>query len=180
MPTTIEEGSVTNDLGGGICLVDRVRHDYLKKTPFNPATDGMASKNMFTDKFATEISYVMKIYSNYFKQHGEFGSSDRYGKVPSDWWMGDDFYSTSRVLYIDILNPKLQSIDVIRGVQELLPTLDNDWMILLGHDNDYNAKGELVGEDGEYWIWITSSKVQIYSERPEDLHHLMESLKSKR
>lgn len=178
IPTALEEGTTTKDLGGGVCLIDRVRHDYLKEVPFNPATDGMASKNMFTDKFAAEIANVMKVYSDYFKLHGEFGSSERYGKLPSDWWMGDDFYSTSRVLFVDLLNPKLQSIEVVRGVQKLLFSLDNDWMILLGHDNDHNAKGEWVGEDGEYWIWITSSKVEIYSERPQDLDHLMDSLKT--
>ena len=176
----MEQGSVIKDLGDGICLIDQVRNDSLIGTAYNPAMDGMASENMFTDKFATEIASVKKVYSNYFEQHGDFGSSDRYGVVASDWWIGDDFYSTSRVLFIDLLNPKLQSIEVIRGAQNLLTTLENDWMILLSHDNDYNAKGEWVGEDGKYWIWITSSKVQIYSERPEDIHYLMDSLKTTR
>lgn len=176
----MEEGSVIKDLGEGIYLVDQVRQDFLMQTDYNPATDGMASENMFTKEFAAEIANVMKVYSNYFKQHGEFGSSERYGVVPSDWWMSDDFHSTSRVLFIDILNPELQTIEVIKGAQNLLSTLENDWMILLSHNNEYNAKGEWVGEDGEYWIWITSSKVQVYSKRPEDLNHLMESLKTTR
>jgi hypothetical protein len=79
-------------------------------------------------------------------------------------------------LFIDLLNPRLQSIEIIRGAQELLTTLEHDWMILLGHDNDYDATGQYVGDDGEYWIWITASKVEIYSERPEDIQLFMESI----
>ena len=179
-PIAMEKGTVLEDLGDGIYLVDRVRHDYLNETEFNPETKGMASENMFTDKFAAEIANVMKACSDYLEQHGEFASLDRYGKLPSDWWIGDDFYSTSRVLFVDLLNPELQTIEVIHGLQRLLSTLDHEWMVLLAHDNDYDAKGDYVGEDGEYSIWISASQIQIFSERPDDIHHFMESLKAAR
>lgn len=174
----MEKGTVLEDLGDGIYLVDRVRHDFLNGTDFNPETNGMASENMFTEKFAAEIANVMTVYSDYLEQHGEFASLDRYGKLPSDWWIGDDFYSTSRVLFVDLLNPELQKIEVIQGAQDLLSTLDHDWMVLLSHDNDYDAKGNFVGKEGEYSIWITASKIQVFSERPEDIHHFMESLRA--
>ena len=176
----VEKGTVLEDLGDGIYLVDRVRHDFLNETEFNPETKGMASENMFTDKFAAEIANVIKVCSDYLEQHGEFASLDRFGKLPSDWWIDDDFYSTSRVLFVDLLNTELQTIAVIQGLQGILSTLDHEWMVLLAHDNDYDAKGDYVGEEGEYSIWITASEVQIFSERPEDIHHFMESLKAAR
>jgi len=155
----------SNEIATNVFIIDAKRNEELNESPFNKAEDGMESENMFTDKFNNEIGEAMTLMSTYFEKHGEFGSLDRYGKLPSDWWIGDDFYSTSRVLLVDLLNPKLQRLEVIRGVQAQLQDLPNDWMILLSHNNDHDRYGNYVGKEGEYFIWVTKDKVEVFSKR---------------
>jgi hypothetical protein len=169
--------NATVKIAEGCFLIDSCRHKQLQSTPYNPAVDGMASKNMFTHKFAKEIANTRNVFSEYFEKHGEFGSQERYAQgLPSDWWIGDDFYSTSRVLCIDLLNPKLQDFKIIRGAQEILSKLDNKWMLLIGHDNDFDARGVFVGKPGTYSIWVTSEEIEVYTEREEDIKVLLDSV----
>lgn len=158
-------------------LIDELRNSELNTAPFNHAIDGMESESRFTDEFAAEIGETKKRFSNFFSKHGEYGSLERYDeKLPSDWWIGDDFYSTSRVLAVDILNPRLQVYAIIEGVRRELQKLDEDWMILMSHDNDYDALGDFVGRPGSYSIWIRADRVEIFTERPEDIEIFMNSL----
>ncbi|MCO6045990.1 hypothetical protein NG895_18990 [Aeoliella sp. ICT_H6.2] len=168
------EGS---DLPNGYFAIDESRDSELNTVPFNSAIDGMESESTFTDKFAAEIADTMNRFSNFFSTHGAFGSLERYDKeLPSDWWIDDDFYSTSRVLAVDILNPNLQTYAIIEGIREELRQLDEDWMILMHHDNDFDALGNFVERPGSYRIWIRTDRVEIYAERPEDVDNLMNSL----
>ena len=170
----IFEGS---QLPNAYFLIGESRNNKLNTVPFNAAMDGMESESMFTDKFASEIAETRKRFSNFFSKHGEYGSLGRYDeKLPSDWWIGDDFYSTSRVLAVDILNPKLQVYAIIEGVRQELRKLDEEWMILMSHDNDYDALGDFVGHPGSYSIWIRADRVEIFTERPQDIENLINSL----
>ena len=158
-------------------LIDELRNSELNTAPFNHAIDGKESEARFTDEFAAEIGETKKRFSTFFSKHGEYGSLERYNeKLPSDWWISDDFYSTSRVLAVDILNPKLQVYAIVEGVRQELQKLDEDWMILMSHDNDYDALGDFVGRPGSYSIWIRADRVEIFPERPEDIEIFMNSL----
>jgi hypothetical protein len=161
-----------------ICRIDKNRHDQLEMVTYNPAINGMKDKYNFTDDFKSEIREVDKLFSDYFNKYGKFGSYDRYcDKKPSDWWIDDDGYSTNRVLFIELLNPKLQKINIIKGAQKILYKIKNDWMLRIGHKNLYNASGEYVGLPGEYYFWVTKSKIEIYSEKDDDILILLKSLK---
>lgn len=165
-------------IGDKIYLIDKNRHDKLNMDPYNAALDGMKDKNNFSDEFTSEILEVKKLFTNYFNRFGKFGSLERYyDKKPSDWWMNDDTYSTARVLFIDLLNPKLQEITIIQGAQKELFKLKNDWMLMIGHKNDYDALGEFIGKTGEYYFWVTKNKIEIYSEKEDDILLFMKSLK---
>ncbi len=171
----VSDSNGNKEVASGVFLINEERNKYLNETPFNNAEDGMESENMFTDKFNSEIGEMMNLMSKYFEQHGEFGSLERYDKLPSDWWIGDDFHSTSRVLTVDLLNPKLQNLQIIRGVQERLKDFHNEWMILLTHDNDHDRYGRYVGKEGSYSIWVTKDKVEVFSERMKDIKTLLKS-----
>ena len=167
-------------LAEGCYLIDEKMHEQLNTSPFNPAKDGTASEDKFSQDFASEISAVMTKVSDYFNTTGEFGNLERYSKgLPSDWWMDDDFDSTSRVLFVDLLNPELQTHQVLRGLQTELLELENDWMILVGHNNSFDAKGEYVEEAGEYYFWVDSKKIRVYSDRDEDIQVFMNSIREK-
>jgi hypothetical protein len=157
-------------------MIDREEHDSINHTPFNPALDGYASKSQFSATFAQEISVVMTRFTRFFSKHGTFGSMDRFEKLPSDWWFNEDFFSNSRVLSIDLLSPRMQRSDILEGVRSELLELDNEWMLLLGHRNEYNSFGEFTGDPGEYAFWVNRTSVRIYSERTEDLKVFFESL----
>ena len=165
-----------NKLPQGYSIIDRHEHDSINHTPFNPALDGYESKSQFSASFASEISVVMGRFTRFFSKHGTFGSLDRFKKLPSDWWFNEDFFSNSRVLSIDLLSNKMQRHDVLEGVRTELLELDNEWMLLLGHHNEYNSLGEFTGDPGEYTFWITRTSVRVYSERIEDLNEFFESL----
>ena len=159
-------------------LIDTQRHQQLEKTMFNPAKDGLASELKFSEEFNNEIRRIMKACSKVLSRYGEYGSYDRYRQgLASDWWISDDFYSISRVLSVEILNPKLQSFTVIESLREVLPTLPTKWMLLIGHDNDYDDKGVYVGREGEYWFWVREEGIEVYVERPDDLIPFYRSLK---
>ncbi len=162
----------------GLIFIDKARHDELNSSPYNPALDGMASKKRFSDKFAAEISAVREHFLNYFDKFGHYGSLERYNKkLPSDWWIDYDFFSTSRVLFIDLLNPELQNYDILHGAQKELSKLENDWMLLIGHDNDYDQLGDFVEKPGEYYFWINSKRIEVYTEREKDIQIFLNSLK---
>ncbi|MFH2060421.1 MAG: hypothetical protein ABIJ59_16170 [Pseudomonadota bacterium] len=173
-----EENSKLNMIKEGCYLIDRNRHEKLNTTPYNPAQNGQQNKNRFSDNFASEISDIMECFSNYFNKHGKYGKLERYGKESSDWWIDSDFYSTSRVLFIDLLNPKLQDYKIIQGAQNELAKLQNNWMLMIGHNNEYDALGNYVGKPGEYYFWITKQKIEIYSEREEDILIFIKSIKN--
>ncbi|QEG22221.1 hypothetical protein MFFC18_20970 [Mariniblastus fucicola] len=172
--------STDSPLPNGYVIIDEARRNELNAVPFNDAVDGMETESRFTDEFAAEIADTMERFSKVFSKYGEFGSLERYEeKLPSDWWIGDDFYSTSRVLSVDILNPKLQDYKIVEDVRRELRKLESEWMLLMTHDNSYDALGDFVDRDGSYSIWIRSGSVEIFSERPEDIENLINSLPPK-
>ena len=159
-------------------IINLEEHQKIQTTPFNEDKNGLETPNTFSDKFNNEIGQAMEVFKKYFEQHGKFASLERYDEgLPSDWWIGDDFYSTSRVLFIDILNTKLISYDIILGAQKELKKLESNWMLMVGHDNDYDDKGEHVGKPGEYYFWITIDSIKVYSERPEDIAKFTETVR---
>jgi hypothetical protein len=160
----------------GYSIIDRNEHDLINHTPFNPALDGYASESQFSASFAREISSVMTRFAKFFSKHGTFGSLERFEKLPSDWWFDEDFFSNSRVLSVDLLSARMQRYEILEGVRAELLELDNEWMLCLGHRNEYNSLGEFTGDPGEYSIWITRTSVRLYSERIEDLDVFFESL----
>ena len=169
--------STNSPLPNDYVIIDKSRHDELSTAPFNDAVDGMETESRFTDEFSKEIADTMERCSKLFSKYGKFGSLERYEeKLPSDWWIGDDFYSTSRVLSVDILNPKLQDYKVIEDVRRELGKLESEWMLLMSHDNDYDELGDFVGGDGSYSIWIRADGVEIFFERPVDIENLINSL----
>ncbi|WP_442510501.1 hypothetical protein SH528x_002126 [Novipirellula sp. SH528] len=179
--TASTEGHLTPmDLPIGFTRIDVKRNDQLNHAPFNLSSDGYrpgSDESYFSDRFNDEIGSTKERFSTYFSQFGEFGSLDRSTKgLPSHWWIDDDFHGVSRVLMVDLLNPALTRIEVLKGAQRELNALEHDWMLLLAHNNDYNDVGEYVGLPGEYWIWITKESVEIYSELDKDLETFYSSL----
>ena len=162
-------------------LIDKQRHEQLSKTMFNPADDGLESEKRFSDQFNKEILHTMKACSDYLAQYGEFGSYKRYKDgLESDWFIGEDFYCVSRVLFIDILNPKLQSYSIIQGLRNILSSFPTKWMLMVGHNNDFDNKGQYVEREGEYYFWIREEIVEIYKERDEDLSQFYHSLRGQK
>jgi hypothetical protein len=162
----------------GYVLINKERHEQLNATMFNPAADGKESENRFSDKFNTEISNIMESCSEFLGRHGEFGSVDRYVEgLPSDWWINSDFFSVSRVLFIELLDSKMQSYAILEGLRELLFKLPSEWMLMVGHDHAYdNNAGESGEEAGSYYFWIRKEMVEVYSDRPEYLDAFYRSL----
>lgn len=70
----------------------------------------------------------------------------------------------------------MQTYPIVNAAQRELSKLPAKWMLLLGHDNAFDDIGMHVGRDGEYYFWITENKVEIYSEREEDLEVFYASL----
>jgi hypothetical protein len=158
------------ELPPGYVIIGKERHKQLETNMFNPAGDGLVAENRFSDRFYNEIASVIKACSEVLAQHGEFGSQDRYYKgLASDWWMDDDFHSASRVLFIDVLDRRMQTHVVMEGLRNILFKLPSDWMLMVGHDNGFDNRGQFVGEAGSYYFWIRKEIVEVYSERPEDI-----------
>jgi len=158
-------------------LIDKSRHEQLRTTEFNPAEDGYESANRLSDRFVDEIHQIKVACSEFLAIHGEFGSVDRYVKqLPSDWWIDDDVFSVSRVLFIELLDSRMQTCTVVEGLRSVLHRLRADWMLMVGHDNAYDNRGQFVGKPGSYYFWIRKETVEIYSETPEDLETYYSSL----
>ena len=165
-------------LPSGYRLIDIQRHQQLKETMFNPALDGLVSGSRFSEEFNNEIVLIIKACSKVLSEYGEYGSYDRYSQgLASHWWISNDFYSVSRVLSVELLNPNLQSFTVIESLRKVLPTLPAKWMLSIGHDNDFDDKGVYVRKEGEYWFWVREEDTEVYAERPDDLIPFHRSLK---
>ena len=122
--------------------------------------------NRFSEQFNN--GSVMEACTDLLARHGVFGSQDRYSKgLASDWWINDDFFSVSRVLSIDILDARLQTYVVMEGLRNLLFNFSSDWMLMVGHDNAFDNRGQFVGKPGSYYFWIRKEIVEIYSEEPK-------------
>lgn len=164
----------------GYYRIDFARNQEINTQPFNDAHDGYRQdRRDFSDRFTREIIDFKDKISRYFAKFGEFGSLDRYMKnLPSDWWINDDHYNTSRVLMVDVLNPSLTRYEIIEGARDELQTFAYEWMLCLGHNNAYDDRGEHVGTPGEYWFWITADRVKFYSQFDSDLDNFFASLPS--
>ena len=164
-------------LPNGYTIIGLDRHTELTNSPFNPDLNGQENENRFTEEFANELANVKTKLHSFFEKYGVCGSLERSENgLSSDWWINCDHYSTSRDVFVDLLNPKLQSRELITALQNEIATFDNDWMIILSHDNAYDATGEFTGKPGEYSIWVSPERVEIYSERVDDVQNLLDSL----
>ncbi len=162
----------------GYRRIDSARNHELNTQPFNEAYDGYRQDGSdFSDRFTREIREFKSMISDFCATFGVYGSLDRFlDKLPSDWWINDDHYSSARVLMIDILNPALTRYEVIEGAREVLRTFPHEWMLCFGHNNAYNDCGQHVGNPGEYWFWIKADRVEFYSELDSDLEVFFKSL----
>ncbi|MEL7263922.1 MAG: hypothetical protein AAFP69_03790 [Planctomycetota bacterium] len=164
----------------GISRIDLERNNELNHTPFNPAADAFrpgSNQSFFSDRFNQEIGDVIERFSNYFSRFGHFGSLERsHQKLPSHWWINDDFFGDSRVLMVDVLNRELTKFNIITGAQAELSEMNHEWMLLMAHNNDYDDIGDFVKAPGEFWFWVTRDHVEFYSELDGDLDHFYSSL----
>ena len=148
----------------GYSLIDIARQKQILDTAFNPPSEDQ------------ELNDVLEKLHEYFSTLGEFGSQERYEKgEDSDWWINEDGFSDWRSVGVDLLNPKLQTYEVIEGVRAILASFPERWMVFLYHHNIYDAKGRATSNEGEYCIWITLDEVEIFSTGRDEIRILLES-----